>query len=186
MRLVGEAALNCDLAQWLVGRQHEALRPLHPAAHDVVVRGVADTVAERSVEVEFAEVSNRGEIPVSNRCIKVRVDVSQNASNLPRCEAMGRSCERSRRGLFHSLKDGLRVTIIATGFEPREEAIPSTGTVLGFESFVNPKFNTDKAKSSEQAPAENPESDIFTRLSDGQYEIPAYMRKKLASKPFHN
>ncbi len=84
-----------------------------------------------------------------------------------------------------SLKDGLRVTIIATGFEPREEAIPSTGTVLGFESFVNPKFNTDKAKSSEQA-AENPESDIFTRLSDGQYEIPAYMRKKLASKPFHN
>jgi cell division protein FtsZ len=84
-----------------------------------------------------------------------------------------------------SLKDGLRVTIIATGFEEvrQEETIE---TVLGLENFVNPKYRTDKASSTDQPPAENLDSEVLVRLSDGQYEIPAFMRRKLATKPFHN
>ncbi len=84
-----------------------------------------------------------------------------------------------------SLKDGLRVTIIATGFEAAKTEEDPISTVLGFESFVNPKFNTDKASSSEPAVAEN-EPDLLSKLSEGQYEIPAYMRRRLASKHFHN
>jgi len=84
-----------------------------------------------------------------------------------------------------SLKDGLRVTIIATGFEAAKTEEDPISTVLGFESFVNPKFNTDKASSSEPAVAEN-EPDLLSKLSEGQYEIPAYMHRRLAAKHFHN
>ncbi len=83
-----------------------------------------------------------------------------------------------------SLKDGLRVTIIATGFDAPKAEDPIS-TVLGFENFVNPKFNTDKASSSEPA-VESSEPDLLSKLSDGKYEIPAYMRKRLAGKNFHN
>src|SRR3981081_1098675 len=79
MGLVGEAALDRDLPRCLFGRQHEALRPLHSAADDVLVGGVPDTFAECNVEVEFAETSNPGEILVTDRGVQVRVDVSQNA-----------------------------------------------------------------------------------------------------------
>jgi cell division protein FtsZ len=85
-----------------------------------------------------------------------------------------------------SLKDGLRVTIIATGFDAAKTTDDPISTVLGFESFVNPKFNTDKASSSEPAMGENSEPDLLSKLSEGQYEIPAYMRRRLASKHFHN
>lgn len=84
-----------------------------------------------------------------------------------------------------SLKDGLRVTIIATGFEETKQE-ETVETVLGLENFVNSKFRTDKASSMDQPPTEALDSEILVRLSDGQYEIPAFMRRKLATKSFHN
>jgi cell division protein FtsZ len=85
-----------------------------------------------------------------------------------------------------SLKDGLRVTIIATGFERVKEEEDPISTVLGFENIVNLKYKTDKASSSEPALTEGPEPDLLSKLNEGQYEIPAFMRKRLASKSFHN
>jgi hypothetical protein len=67
MWLVREAALDRDLAQCLIGRQHKALRPLHPTANDVLVRGVTDTLAECNIEVGFTKTRKRCEILVADR-----------------------------------------------------------------------------------------------------------------------
>jgi cell division protein FtsZ len=84
-----------------------------------------------------------------------------------------------------SLRDGLRVTIIATGFDAAKLE-PEMATVLDFKNFVTPHFNTAKASSSSPVPAEDLESEMTLKLSDGQYDIPAYLRRRLASKPFNN
>jgi cell division protein FtsZ len=83
-----------------------------------------------------------------------------------------------------NLKDGMRVTIIATGFEQArsEEA----ATIIDLKNFVTPNFKTDKAAGSMSAPVEEPEGDLTLKLTDGQYDIPAYLRRRLASKSFHN
>jgi cell division protein FtsZ len=83
-----------------------------------------------------------------------------------------------------SLKDGLRVTIIATGFDTPKAEDPIS-TFPDFETFVNPKFKTDKASSTD-VEVEASEPDLLSKLNDGKYEIPAFMRKRLASKNFHN
>ncbi len=83
-----------------------------------------------------------------------------------------------------NLKDGLRVTIIATGFDT-QKAADQMATVIDLKNFVTPNFNTAKASSS-QPPAEELEGDMTLKLSDGQYDIPAYLRRRLASKPFQN
>jgi cell division protein FtsZ len=88
------------------------------------------------------------------------------------------------------LKDGVRVTIIATGFEiapPPEEA-----TVLDFKSFLTPSFKTEKTASAAAAAStaasleEVLSPDKAVKLTDGVYDIPAYLRRRLSSKPFHN
>jgi cell division protein FtsZ len=84
-----------------------------------------------------------------------------------------------------NLKDGLRVTIIATGFDAVKTEEDPISTVLDFENFVNQKYKTDKASSSEPAVVDN-EADLLSKLSEGQYEIPAFMRRRLATKNFHN
>jgi cell division GTPase FtsZ len=83
-----------------------------------------------------------------------------------------------------NLKDGLRVTIIATGFDAVKTEEDSISTVLDFENFVNQKYKTDKASSSE--PVAEGESDLLSKLSEGQYEIPAFMRRRMATKNSHN
>ena len=82
------------------------------------------------------------------------------------------------------LRDGIRVTIIATGFDEKKDT-ETMAAVIDLKSFVTPNFNTAKASSS--APAmEDSEGEMTLKLSDGQYEIPAYLRRRLASKPFQN
>jgi cell division protein FtsZ len=83
-----------------------------------------------------------------------------------------------------NLKDGMRVTIIATGFEAAraEEA----ATVIDLKNFVTPNFKTDKAAAGTSMPVEEAEGDLTLKLSEGQYDIPAYLRRRLASKSFHN
>jgi cell division protein FtsZ len=83
-----------------------------------------------------------------------------------------------------NLRDGIRVTIIATGFETPKA--PEAETVIDLKNFVTPNFNTAKASSSAPAPLEELEGDLTLKLTDGQYDIPAYLRRRLASKPFHN
>ncbi len=84
-----------------------------------------------------------------------------------------------------NLKDGLRVTIIATGFEAQKDP-DQMATVIDLKNFVTPNFNTAKASSSQTASLEEVEGDMTLKLSDGQYDIPAYLRRRLASKPFQN
>ncbi len=83
-----------------------------------------------------------------------------------------------------NLRDGLRVTIIATGFDAKK--VEETATVIDLKHFVTPNFNTAKASSSAPPQLEDLESDMALKLSDGQYDIPAYLRRRLASKPFQN
>jgi len=84
-----------------------------------------------------------------------------------------------------ALRDGIRVTIIATGFDSLRETEPMS-TVIDLKNFVTPNFKTDKASSTQPAPAAELEGDMALKLSDGQYDIPAYLRRRLASKPFQN
>jgi len=65
MGLVGHATFGGDITQRPVRREHQALRPLHPAPDDVGVRGLAHAVVECNGEVEGAEASDRGKIFVS-------------------------------------------------------------------------------------------------------------------------
>jgi cell division protein FtsZ len=83
-----------------------------------------------------------------------------------------------------NLRDGIRVTIIATGFEPTKET--EIETVIDLKGFLTPNFKTAKADSSNPSPLEDADSEVTLKLSDGQYDIPAYLRKRLASKPFNN
>ena len=84
-----------------------------------------------------------------------------------------------------TLRDGLRVTIIATGFEQAKAS--DVASVIDLKNFVTPNFNTAKASSSAPAPSlEELEGDMALKLTDGQYDIPAYLRRRLASKPFQN
>jgi hypothetical protein len=108
MGLVGEATLGGDLTQRLVGRQHQALRPLHSASNDVLVWGLTHTLTERDVEVGFAETGNRGKILVTDRGVQVRVDVSQNAPYLPGRKALRRDAGRRHRRLLRNLQQRFR------------------------------------------------------------------------------
>jgi cell division protein FtsZ len=83
-----------------------------------------------------------------------------------------------------NLRDGLRVTIIATGFDQVKET--DTATVIDLKNFVNPNFQTSKGATAASLAAEELESDMGIKLTEGQYEIPAYLRRRLASKPFNN
>jgi cell division protein FtsZ len=83
-----------------------------------------------------------------------------------------------------SLKDGIRVTIIATGFDAKKHE--EAATVIDLKNFVNPNFNTGKAVMAQPAALEELEGEMGLKLTEGQYEIPAYMRRRLAGKPFQN
>ena len=100
--LIREAALNRDLAEGRVCRQHEPLSPLDATPDDVLVRGIANTVAERNIEVKFAQASDGCEILVSDRLIQVGVDVGENPPDLPRRKTLPRGDGGGRRSLpFH-------------------------------------------------------------------------------------
>src|SRR5215813_224030 len=73
MWLVREATLGGNLAQRLVGRQHPALRPLHQAANDVLVRLLTDALTEGNIEVGFTKTSECCEILVADRVVQIRV-----------------------------------------------------------------------------------------------------------------
>ena len=83
-----------------------------------------------------------------------------------------------------NLKDGMRVTIIATGFE--QARAEEAATIIDLKNFVTPNFKTDKAAAGTSMPVEEAEGDLTLKLTDGQYDIPAYLRRRLASKSFHN
>ncbi|HUO56682.1 MAG TPA: cell division protein FtsZ [bacterium] len=83
-----------------------------------------------------------------------------------------------------SLRDGIRVTIIATGFEVQKAT--EVATVIDLKSFVTPSFKTAQASSAVPQQLEELEGEMTLKLSDGQYDIPAYLRRRLASKPFQN
>jgi hypothetical protein len=88
MGLVSHAAFGGDVTQALLRRKHEPLRALYAVPDNVSVRSFADTVAERNVEVVFAEASKGGEILVSQGRIQVRFDICYHSANLPWCEAL--------------------------------------------------------------------------------------------------
>ncbi len=84
-----------------------------------------------------------------------------------------------------NLKDGLRVTIIATGFEAAKEDA-ALETVLNLGEFLTPEFKTAKGATAASHAAEDQEPETEFKTADGKYEIPAYLRRRLAGKPFHN
>jgi len=83
-----------------------------------------------------------------------------------------------------NLKDGIRVTIIATGFEVEKEKDPLEGaSIVDIQGFLN---NGYKPKSAVAAEEEAESLKVGSANgSDGNLEIPAYMRRRL-KQPFHN
>jgi cell division protein FtsZ len=84
-----------------------------------------------------------------------------------------------------NLKDGLRVTIIATGFEATKED-PALETVLNFDEFLTTDFKPAKGAAAAAHGTEEPEA-VFSG-NDTKYEIPTYLRKRLqnANKSVNN
>ncbi len=84
-----------------------------------------------------------------------------------------------------NLKDGLRVTIIATGFEAAKED-PALETVLNFDEFLTTDFKPAKGAAAAAHGTEEPEA-VFSG-NDTKYEIPTYLRKRLqnANKSINN
>ena len=83
MRLIGEATLACDIAQRHIGREHELLRTLDSSPDEEFVRRSAKAVAERDVEMEFAEIHQGREFTVPQRRREAGFDVFQHAASLP-------------------------------------------------------------------------------------------------------
>jgi len=83
-----------------------------------------------------------------------------------------------------NLKDGIRVTIIATGFEVEKEKDPLEGaSIVDIQGFLN---NGYKPKSVAEAEVEAEGLKMgASNGSEGNLEIPAYMRRRL-KQPFHN
>jgi cell division protein FtsZ len=93
-----------------------------------------------------------------------------------------------------NLHDGIRVTIIATGFATQSKEV-KVEDMLNLGDFL-PKFQPAKPAARAEAvsgraeavsavPAERDEEEILG-LSQGQYDIPAYLRKRLAGRPIQN
>lgn len=106
-----------------------------------------------------------------------------------------------------NLHDGLRVTIIATGFVPPPKEV-QVEEMLNLGEYVLPKFQmvkpaaraeASRAEAAPRAEASRPEaraehaqaapagvSGDGIVLAEGQYDIPAYLRRRLAGKPIQN
>src|SRR5688572_12499689 len=84
MRLIGEAAVERDLAERSIGRKHQPLRALDAAPDHVLVRRLAETVAEGAAEMRRVQAHERGEIVVADRPVQVRLDVAGYFADLPR------------------------------------------------------------------------------------------------------
>jgi hypothetical protein len=98
MRVIAEPARQGDLAQRLVGRQHEVLRTLDAAACDECGGSRAKGRLERPGEVTRAQPRDVGEIGQADRRGQAGVDVSANAPHLPRREAAARRHRRHALG----------------------------------------------------------------------------------------
>src|SRR5687768_5304932 len=84
MRLIGEAAVERDLAERSIGRQHEPLSALDAATDHVLVRRLAETVAEGAAEMRRIQAHERGEVVVADWPPQVRLDVAGHLADLPR------------------------------------------------------------------------------------------------------
>jgi cell division protein FtsZ len=81
------------------------------------------------------------------------------------------------------LRDGIRVTIIATGFEVVKAA--EIANVIDFKNYVMPNFNPGKSASMASSASKDTDSGEILKPTDEQYEIPAYLRRRLAGKSFN-
>ncbi len=89
-----------------------------------------------------------------------------------------------------NLHDGIRVTIIATGFAPKAKEV-QVEEMLDLGEYVLPKFHGTKPAARTEAPvgAASPameEEGMVLKMSEGQYDIPAYLRRRLAGKTIQN
>jgi len=78
-----------------------------------------------------------------------------------------------------NLHDGLRVTLVATGFAPLEAAPEEP--LKEFKDFVLQNFQPGKAGAT---PTEREEAsgEVSLDFAAGQYDIPAYLRRRLTHK----
>jgi cell division protein FtsZ len=79
-----------------------------------------------------------------------------------------------------SLHDGLRVTLVATGFGQVEAAVEET-PLKEFKDFVLQNFQPGKAAQAAQE-REEAGGEVSLDFTTGQYDIPAYLRRKLTHK----
>src|SRR5687767_7260466 len=73
VRLIRESAVQRNLAQGSIGRQHEPLGTLDATTDHVLVRWLTEAVPERATEVRRVQSHQRGELFVLDRPIQVRL-----------------------------------------------------------------------------------------------------------------
>src|ERR1700761_5848420 len=89
MRLVGEAAGQCQLTERGVAGEHQPAHPLDAAAHQVSMGGLAENLTEGSGEMGPAEADQIAEVLDPYRFGQMLVDERLDALDLPGGEAAG-------------------------------------------------------------------------------------------------
>lgn len=90
MALVGEANLNRDRGQTLIGPAHQGFCPFDAPFLDVAVGADADRLFERTAEVIGAETGHPGEIRQGQPIVEMGLDVVTNALQPIARQAIGR------------------------------------------------------------------------------------------------
>jgi cell division protein FtsZ len=85
-----------------------------------------------------------------------------------------------------NLHDGLRVTLIATGFGKVPAKNVEEDSIKTFKDFVLQKFEPSKVAAGAGFEKEEAGSELTADFGSGQYDIPAYLRRRLTHKGLNN
>jgi hypothetical protein len=83
VRLVGEAAPQCNVTQGRIGRKHVLSGEFHATSHDEGVRRLPERALEGSREVRFAALNERAEIRDEDRPCDVTINIVTHLARLP-------------------------------------------------------------------------------------------------------
>jgi cell division protein FtsZ len=85
-----------------------------------------------------------------------------------------------------NLHDGLRVTLVATGFGKTPSKNVEEEPIKAFKDFVLQKFEPGKVAVNAGFEKEEVGGEVSSDFGGGQYDIPAYLRRRLTHKGLNN
>ena len=87
VRLVGEAALQRDVAQARISREHALSRQFHATSHQENMWRLPEGALERAGEIRLAALNERAKIRYEYRPCDMTIDIGTHLARLPRQQA---------------------------------------------------------------------------------------------------